>query len=142
MCIILNPKTQLSEHFSLTEMVSKNDPCHDVLLKKLPVHVYENLKKVCSILEEFRKILDCPISVNSALRSTSHNIAVGGVTNSYHCHGLAVDFRTNKTALSNFQLLSSAYNLKPYKSGNYLVAKNDKFKLLLYPTFIHMQLQK
>lgn len=46
-------------------------------------------------LDAFREYLGQPILVNSGFRTTVHNALVGGVTNSAHMRGLAVDIATD-----------------------------------------------
>lgn len=47
-----------------------------------------------SKLDEARDIAGIPFKITSAYRCSKHNIAVGGVPDSAHCRGLAVDIST------------------------------------------------
>lgn len=49
------------------------------------------LKKI----EELRKFLDFPFIVNSYFRCEKHNKEIGGVNNSHHLTGNAIDIRAN-----------------------------------------------
>ena len=44
-------------------------------------------------LEEFRRVIGCPITIISGYRCPEHNIAVGGAEHSYHLVGQAADIR-------------------------------------------------
>ena len=46
------------------------------------------------MLCEARKIANIPFKINSAFRSVAHNKAVGGVANSAHLKGYAIDIAT------------------------------------------------
>jgi len=55
--------------------------------------VAANLELVAASMEKIRTLLgDKPIVVRSGYRSAEVNHAVGGVSTSAHCHGLACDF--------------------------------------------------
>ena len=85
---------QLSPHFSLAEFTNSatarrrglsNDPS--------PQHL-ANLMKTAAGMESVRHLLgDLPIRVTNAYRSPAVNKAVGGVANSDHPLGWAVDFQ-------------------------------------------------
>ena len=87
---------RLSEHFSLAELTKTR-----VKLENVPNEAQvENLKRVCRWLERLRKRWndlygegDDPIVINSGFRSPEVNKAVGGVPNSNHLTGCAVDIR-------------------------------------------------
>ncbi|MEB3268249.1 MAG: D-Ala-D-Ala carboxypeptidase family metallohydrolase, partial [Leptolyngbya sp.] len=92
---------QLSENFKLSEMLRsqtaqrrgiKNYPSN-------PEHI-ENLKALCqNILEPVRKHFGMPISPSSGYRCPELNAAVGGVSNSQHAVGEAVDFVVPKASI-------------------------------------------
>lgn len=46
-------------------------------------------------LQQARDILQAPITVTSGRRCVRHNRKVGGVRNSYHCSGRAVDVKAD-----------------------------------------------
>ena len=53
-------------------------------------------------LQQARDVLQAPITVTSGRRCVRHNRKVGGVKNSYHCSGRAVDVKAdNMDALSD-----------------------------------------
>jgi len=71
----------ISPHFNLSEFACPC--CHRVMLHPL---LLEKLKKL-------RKIIEKPIHITSGYRCFAYNRKVGGVANSYHLIGLAVDIR-------------------------------------------------
>jgi hypothetical protein len=87
----LNSNAKLSEHFSLGEMTKSsshpevyNIPSHEAIA---------NLKRICTWLEVLRKRYGKPIIINSGYRSPQLNRKIGGVKNSNHLTGCAVDIR-------------------------------------------------
>jgi zinc D-Ala-D-Ala carboxypeptidase len=81
--------TQLSPHFTLEELsVTNTGIDNSPTAAQLAV-----LKTTAAKLEEVRTLLgNKPITVNSAFRNKAVNEAVGGVPNSAHALGYAVDF--------------------------------------------------
>lgn len=86
---------QLSEHFSLNELTHSdlavrkgisNDPTPDVI---------SNLTRLAELLEQVRKYLNKPISINSGYRCPELNQAVGGQKASQHLLGCAADIRVS-----------------------------------------------
>ena len=61
--------------------------------------VIDNLNYSCSRMDEIRESYGKPIYVNSWYRCPQLNKAVGGVEDSYHIKGLAVDIRWDKDLL-------------------------------------------
>ena len=89
--IQLNSNAKLSEHFTLGEFTRSgshpevyNIPSHEAIA---------NLKRLCVWLEELRARYNAPIRINSGYRSPQLNRAIGGVSNSNHLTGCAVDIR-------------------------------------------------
>ena len=87
----LNSNAKLSEHFSLGEFTRSsshpevyNIPSHEAIA---------NLKRLCTWLEELRARYNAAIRINSGYRSPQLNRAIGGVSNSNHLTGCAVDIR-------------------------------------------------
>jgi hypothetical protein len=81
----------LSEHFSLEELVASqlaarlrfdNRPAPDVLA---------NLRRVAAVLEQIRALVGGPVQVSSGYRSPAVNAALGGAKSSAHLQGLAAD---------------------------------------------------
>ena len=87
---INNNGVRLSPHFMLTEFLK---------LEKYPdniptVQQISNLIYGCrNLLEPARQAIGCPIIINSGFRNPRVNALVGGVKNSQHLLGQAVDIR-------------------------------------------------
>lgn len=79
-----------SEHFRLSEFLHTDT---GLINDDIDSSIYSNLCILCHlVLEPMRLYMgDVPISITSGYRSSSVNAAVGGVPNSYHRYGLAVD---------------------------------------------------
>ena len=89
--IQLNSNAKLSEHFTLGEL-TKSSSHPDIY--NVPTHeAIANLKRVCEWLEVLRKRYNAPIIINSGYRSPQLNKKIGGVANSNHLTGCAVDIR-------------------------------------------------
>lgn len=87
----LNSNAKLSEHFKLGEFTKSsshpevyNIPSHEAIA---------NLKRICGWLEVLRERYGKPIIINSGYRSPQLNRKIGGVKNSNHLTGCAVDIR-------------------------------------------------
>ena len=98
--VTINKNAKLSEHFTLGELCKTSAKTPD---GNIPSHVHiENLKRLCGWLEQLRRrptpspsLLregsEEPIIINSGYRSPEVNRAVGGVPDSNHLTGCAVD---------------------------------------------------
>lgn len=69
-------------HFTLEEMRCRCG-CNLVILDE----------DLLDALDKVRDMYGLPVIVNSMVRCKTHNTAVGGVANSYHLNGRAVDVR-------------------------------------------------
>lgn len=76
------------------------------------------------LLEIARKKAGVPFSINCGFRCEKHNQEVGGVTDSAHCKGLAVDISARSDS-DRFSIVSA------------LLSVGFK-RVLLYSTFIHV----
>jgi hypothetical protein len=83
---------QLSEHFTLEEMIASQEGARRGLDNTPPADVLQHLKDMCERLEEVRTLLGAPITISSGYRSPALNAAIGGAANSAHRLGYAVDF--------------------------------------------------
>ena len=88
--------SRLTPHFSLRELTKTKTGIENVPNEAQ----VENLKRLCRWLEQLRRRWnnlygegDDPIVINSGFRSPAVNKAVGGVPNSNHLTGCAVDIR-------------------------------------------------
>ncbi len=83
---------QLTEHFSLEELVSSEIAARKGIDNTPPALLVPNLRVLAEGLELGRSALgDKPIHVNSGYRCPQLNTLVGGAGNSQHMKGLAVD---------------------------------------------------
>lgn len=89
----------LTEHFTLKEMIAS---AKHPEIKNVPNEKQiENLKRVCSWLEDLRKVYNTvypsadgkeqPILINSGFRAPALNYVIGGATKSNHLQGCAAD---------------------------------------------------
>lgn len=76
-----------------------------------------------SRLSKAREIAGIPFIINSACRCETHNKNIGGVVNSSHLKGLAVDIKA-LTSIDKYKIVSA------------LMSVGFK-RILLYKTFIH-----
>ena len=83
----------LTPHFTLEKMTFSDVAARLGLENSPEPTATANLKLVAAFMEQIRKLLgDKPIIVHSGYRSAELNHAVGGVSTSAHCQGLACDF--------------------------------------------------
>lgn len=84
--------TQLSKSFSLAELTNSNTAKSRGINNTAPPKVVKNMKDLATnLLQPLRDHIGLPIKVNSGYRSPALNKAVGGVSNSSHLTGYAVD---------------------------------------------------
>ncbi len=85
--------TQLTEHFSLEELIV-SPTAKRLGLSNVPTQEHiANMKYVCEkILEPVRAHFGKPVQINSSYRAPLVNKAVGGSKTSQHSNGEAVDF--------------------------------------------------
>ena len=116
---MIDPKTKLTEHFTLKEMTASAS--HPEIYNVPPLEKVDNIKHVCEWLEDLRdeynrryggtearghencssagsnpapphpRTSALPITINSGYRSPLLNRAVGGATRSNHLDGCAAD---------------------------------------------------
>lgn len=83
----------LSEHFTLEELVHSQTAARRNIDNRPPDSVVENMREfLCPGLEQVRSLLGKPILISSGFRSPVLNAAIGGSVKSQHMHGLAADF--------------------------------------------------
>lgn len=83
---------KLSEHFTLDEMTFSQTAARYGIDNTPSRTVITNLTDLCTILEEVRELVRCPLLISSGYRSVDLNVTVGGSPNSRHVLGLAADF--------------------------------------------------
>lgn len=84
--------TQLSQHFSLEELVASGTAARYGIDNTPPPSIVEHLKVLAAGLERIRALLgDKPLHVNSGYRCPTLNRVVGGAPDSAHMQGWAAD---------------------------------------------------
>ena len=116
---------KLTTNFSKSEFDSKDGA-------EMPSDVLENVKVVAEQLQVLRDVLNIPIKINSAYRSPSHNKKIGGVRNSQHITGKAVDI-VAKGITTNYL----AFKI------NELIIKGKMLEggVVIYDTFVHYDIR-
>lgn len=89
----------------------------------------EMVGELMILLDQVRNCVGEPVILTSAYRCTKHNEEIGGVLNSAHCSGKAVDIYT-KDAKSRFELL------------RILFTRNDVVRVGIADEFIHVDIDK
>ena len=83
---------QLSAHFSLEEFITSETAAAHGIDNTPSAEIIEALKDTATRLEAIRAALGQPMHINSGYRCEELNKAVGGVPDSAHLTGHAVDF--------------------------------------------------
>jgi len=95
---------QLTKHFNSSEFECSCADCKDA-----NQYISQDL---LDKLEQVRTLYGKPISVTSGYRCPSHNVKIGGATNSSHLAGLAVDICPKLMNLDELDLLYEiCYNI-------------------------------
>lgn len=82
----------LSPNFTLEEL-TKSETALRLGLDNTPTQdIVDNLQTLCTyVLQPIRDYFNTGVKVNSGYRSPAVNAAVGGVSTSDHCYGMAAD---------------------------------------------------
>jgi len=102
---------QISPHFNLREFQSP-----DTLEVKISRELIEKLEK-------FREYVGKPVHINSGYRTPQWNKKVGGVPNSYHTQGLAVDVSVigvSLDELKKYAIASGFRGIGIYRKKNFI----------------------
>lgn len=83
----------LSEHFTLEEMMHSETGARNGLDNTPSDEQIENLKRVCAVLEQIRALVGKPITVTSGYRSEAINSLLGSKNTSQHRLGCAADIK-------------------------------------------------
>lgn len=87
-----NSNTHLTKHFTLNEFTRSATARKHCIINDPPAEVIPLIFSLSCILECVRAKINSPIFITSGYRSPELNKFVGGVPNSKHTLGLAVDF--------------------------------------------------
>ncbi|MFM9968474.1 MAG: D-Ala-D-Ala carboxypeptidase family metallohydrolase [Burkholderiales bacterium] len=83
---------QLTDHFSLEELIASETAARKHIDNMPPVELMPNLRVLAQGLEQVRAALGGrPIHINSGYRSLALNKEIGGAEKSKHMFGLAAD---------------------------------------------------
>lgn len=82
----------LTSHFTLDEMIVSQVAARKGLDNTPAQPIIDNLRMLCTTLEQVRTLLAAPIIISSGYRSEHVNQLVGGAAGSQHVQGLAADF--------------------------------------------------
>lgn len=96
---IKNDKT-LKNYFTFSEFIKTSTGILNLPQTSLQL---ANLSRTWYILNGLRERFGAPIYINSGYRCPAVNRAVGGVDNSYHLQGRAVDIRTLPHLMDDFR---------------------------------------
>ena len=124
--IQLNSGAKLSPHFTLGEL-TKSSSHPDIY--NVPTHeAIANLKRVCEWLEVLRKRYNAPIIINSGYRSPQLNKKIGGVANSNHLTGCAVDIRVeNMEQLIRYAAILLDYADESHQEFDELLVEKNRY---------------
>ena len=107
---------QLTKNFNLIEFQSKDGSI-------MPEWVEKNVIETAKNLQILRNFLGYPIHISSAYRSKKHNERIGGVINSRHLDGTAVDISckniSSKKLYKKIEYLISIGHIKEGGLGVY-----------------------
>lgn len=119
--------TKLTANFSLNEALRSTKATQLGIPNTPSVEELATIHRTAIKMEEVRKILGAPIIVSSWFRNDKVNKAVGGVPNSQHRTGEAVDF--------------SCKGMSPYKICQKLLEYKGELRydqLILEPSWVHI----
>jgi hypothetical protein len=98
-----------SQNFSREEFIKSSDSA------TIPKEAEDSLKAiVTNVLQPARLQLGLPIKINSAYRSPSYNASIGGVPNSQHIWGQAVDVSPVPATAENYKKLWDIITSGPF----------------------------
>ena len=83
----------LSEHFTLEELTHSDTAARNGWNNNPDANEINNLTRLAELLEQVRKVVGKPITINSGYRSKQVNDSVGSKDTSQHRIGCAADIR-------------------------------------------------
>lgn len=120
------------DHFDLFDVFPN---CSDVeITSALKGNYVDNLLFLLQFLDSFRDFVATPIIITSGYRDVEHNKKVGGVWNSQHLLGQAIDFYSPKMPHESLVCFFHDFIKK---------SALDRFigQVIIYKTFIHVGLR-
>lgn len=117
---------KLSAHFTLEEMTASQTATRRGLNNTPNDSAIDNLRRLCLVLEEVRKVVGKPITVTSGYRGRELNQAIGGASNSQHTYGCAADIKV--------------HGLTPDEIIRMILTANIRFDQLIreYDSWVHI----
>jgi len=99
--------------------------------------------------QNFRKDLNLPVAITSGFRCQSHNEKVGGVDNSYHTIGCAIDIKPIEKQKGKYleRYFNENHPSEPTTVHNdfdaikYFAEKNG-FHVIKYDSFLHLDVRQ
>ena len=92
---------KISKHFSISE-IACHCGCSQAIVNK----------ELIEMAEKLRNLTGLPMIVSSVNRCTKHNSNVGGVSNSLHLSGSAMDFHIKGIPVSKLHEIALAHHTK------------------------------
>lgn len=128
-------------HFKIRELF--NDCTSNEVCKCVREGHIDHLLTLLSVLDEFREEFGNSIVVTSSFRDFHHNKRVGGVSNSQHMLGQAIDFKSCsapfETMVLAFKSFLESSALRRF-IGQVIIYKQKQFIHVGLRTEIHKQL--
>ena len=86
---------RLSQNFTLQEYLNSDTANKFGITEQYnpPAQIIENIRRINEVVERVRTEMNRPLTITSGYRCLRVNRKVGGVANSLHLDGLAVDIR-------------------------------------------------
>ena len=127
-------KKKMSKYFTLEELLTSST-ARQKSIENLPSwEIVERLNTVACFLDNLREAWGSGIVINSGFRNKKLNEAVGGVTNSCHLLGWAVDIHPANSKMKEFKEFVVEW-LKDQVFDEAIIEKNGKGE-----EWIHIQL--
>lgn len=117
---------KLTENFTINELIFSETAVTNNIDNRPSVEVIANLKALCeNVLQPLRDYLKSPVIITSGYRSRELNRKIGGVSNSQHILGQAVDFVVPDRKLK--EVFDYIKNFLPYDQLLLESGKNGKW---------------